>query len=92
MYEIIPSRRFRRSYKKVRRSGQFERERLRAALEFLREGIPLPFSYQDHLLLGEYQEYRECHLKGDLLLIYEIRDHLKEVILVDIGSHSDLFG
>jgi len=35
MYEIIPSWRFERSYKKLKQSGQFDPESLRSFLEFL---------------------------------------------------------
>lgn len=92
MYEIIPSRRFKRSYKKVKRSGQFDHERLQSVLEFLRQGTPLPYQHQDHALSGEYRHCRECHIKGDLLLMYEVVQRRKEITLLDIGSHSDLFG
>ena len=92
MYEIIPSRRFGRSYKKLKRSGRFDSELLRSVLELLKEGAPLPVRYQDHLLAGEYKGCHECHIKGDVLLIYTQEESLLEVILVDIGSHSDLFG
>ena len=92
MYEIIPSRRFERSYKKLKQSGRFDPESLRSLLGFLREGIPPLFYYQDHLLAGEYKGCHECHLKGNILLIYAIVDSIREITLVDIGSHSELFG
>ena len=91
MYEIVYSRGFKRSYKKIRYSGQFDRERLRVALQCLRSGIPLPFHYRDHALEGEYVGRRECHLKGDTLLMYRRNEDKKVVTLVDIGSHSELF-
>jgi len=56
------------------------------------EGKSLPMSYADHQLSGELQQYRECHIKGNLLLEYEYRDDMLVLILVDIGSHSQLFG
>ena len=92
MYEIVFARRFKRSYKKISRSGQFDRKRLHDTLSFLRDGTPLPFERQDHALSGDYQGCRECHLKGDILLIYEIRESVKTIVLIDIGSHSELFG
>ncbi|PHR98860.1 MAG: type II toxin-antitoxin system mRNA interferase toxin, RelE/StbE family [Blastopirellula sp.] len=45
--------------------------------------------YVDHLLSGDWQGYRDCHIKPDLLLIYKIdSDSLK---LARVGSHSELF-
>lgn len=48
--------------------------------------------YRDHALAGEYGGYRECHIRGDLLLMYEIQDEKLILVLLDIGSHSQLFG
>ncbi|TCK70013.1 type II toxin-antitoxin system YafQ family toxin [Lonepinella koalarum] len=31
----------------------------------------LPEKYQDHALKGEWNGFRECHIKPDLLLIYD---------------------
>jgi len=33
---------------------------------------PLPKEAKDHSLKGNYQEYREFHISGDLLVIYYI--------------------
>jgi len=44
---------------------------------------------KDHGLLGPWKGFRECHLRPDLLLIYEkVNVTLR---LVRLGSHSDLF-
>jgi mRNA interferase YafQ len=64
---------------------------LDAALTFtvslLVEDKPLPERNRDHPLAGEY---RECHLKPDLLLIYRKPD--AEVLqLIRLGSHGELF-
>ncbi len=52
--------------------------------------IQLPEKYKDHALSGEWQGCRDCHIKSDLVLIYEIDGD--ELILIRIGSHSELFG
>lgn len=45
--------------------------------------------YVDHLLSGDWQGYRDCHIKPDLVLIYKTdSDSLK---LARVGSHSELF-
>ena len=51
---------------------------------------PLPESKLDHALSGEWNGHRECHVKPDLLLIYEKLDD-DVVRLVRLGSHSELF-
>ncbi|SFV87328.1 hypothetical protein MNB_SUP05-SYMBIONT-4-820 [hydrothermal vent metagenome] len=50
---------------------------------------PLPNEARDHPLTGEYMDYREFHLGGDLLIIYRITDNT--VALLRIGSHAQLF-
>jgi len=49
----------------------------------------LPAEARDHQLKGEWNGTREFHISGDLLVIYMIVDD--ELILIRIGSHSQLF-
>ena len=49
----------------------------------------LPKEALDHPLKGEYQECREFHISGDLLIIYFIKEDTLN--LIRIGSHSQLF-
>ena len=55
----------------------------------LLNGIALDKKYKDHFLKGNPEQYKECHLKPDLLLIYRV--YRDEIQLIDIGSHSELF-
>lgn len=50
---------------------------------------PLDEKYKDHQLKGNMKQYRECHVKPDLLLIYEVFDDYVKLIALDI--HSNLF-
>lgn len=43
----------------------------------------------DHALLGEYKDFRECHICADLVIIYQ-RDGTT-LSLFKIGRHQDLF-
>ena len=47
--------------------------------------------YRDHELTGDWRGCRECHIKPDLLLIYQKPD-AGTLRLVRLGSHSELFG
>ena len=49
----------------------------------------LPEKYKDHQLTGNLKIYRECHVKPDLLLMYKI--HENELLLIRLGTHSELF-
>ena len=48
--------------------------------------------YKNHKLYGDYVGCCECHIRPDVLLVYEI-DDVNNIVLIDrIGSHSELFG
>jgi mRNA interferase YafQ len=47
--------------------------------------------YRDHELSGNWAGYRECHLKPDLLLIYQ-KSTSDVLRLARLGSHSEIFG
>ncbi len=91
-FQLVFSRAFKKSFKKVRRSAIFDSEKFEFVLNGLISGIELPLQYRDHQLQGKYSNYRECHIKSDLLLIYEIDKDSGLITIVEIGSHSQLFG
>lgn len=80
--------RFKKNYTKVERSGK-DLSNVKTIVLELRKGNPIEKSFRDHPLKGNYKDCRECHLASDLLLIYYIKND--ELILVNIGSHTELF-
>jgi mRNA interferase YafQ len=53
-------------------------------------GQQVPAEYLDHALTGDWSGFRECHIGGDFLIVYEnTRPDL--ITSVDLGSHSELF-
>ncbi|MFZ2149776.1 MAG: type II toxin-antitoxin system YafQ family toxin [Minisyncoccia bacterium] len=93
MYLLITTKSFEKSYKKIKKSGikQSVLQDLRFIVALLSEGKSLPILHKDHKLQGESSGLRECHIKGDLLLVYKIEKDKLVLMLVDIGSHSELF-
>jgi mRNA interferase YafQ len=62
---------------------------LPAVLALLATDTALPEKYVDHPLRGEWKDFRDCHVKPDLVLIY--RKTGSEVLqLVRLGSHNEL--
>ena len=51
----------------------------------------LESKHKNHELKGKLQGIRECHIKPDLLLLYQIDEENKTLFLINIGSHSELF-
>lgn len=80
---------FKRNFKKLRLSDKEETAYIEVVYHLL-SNKKLPSKYKDHQLSGSLSRLRECHIKPDLLLIYMIRDD-NCIVLVDIGSHSELF-
>jgi len=85
---------FKRDYKRVKATPNHRNDvdgLLTAALVLLVNDTPLPEANRDHSLSGNWSGYRDCHLKPDLLLIYQNNED--EILkLVRLGSHSELFG
>ena len=94
MYQIIRTRVFERSYKKLKQSGAKRQiiTDVQNVIGLLALGKPLAIKHHDHELTGYFTGYRECHVRADLLLIYQIDRGNLILILVDVGSHSYLFG
>ena len=56
----------------------------------LQNRLPLPAKYKDHPLSGDWQGFRDCHIKNDLLLIYRISGDILE--LARLNTHAEIFG
>jgi mRNA interferase YafQ len=90
MREIIWSSQFQRDLKKLAKSGRYKVDELIRLVETLANDLPLETKHKNHPLLGQWQHYRECHIKPDWLLIYKLETG--RLILARTGSHSELFG
>ncbi len=49
----------------------------------------LPIEAKDHSLKGNYGDYREFHVTGDLIVVYRVKETTLQ--LIRIGSHSEIF-
>lgn len=91
MYYIYHTKLFKKSLNRVLASGKFKRKDIENVVDILSTGKKLPQKYHDHSLWGECADYRECHIKPDLLLVYKINKNNLVLILVELSSHSNLF-
>ena len=87
-YQLSRSNSFKRSFKKQKLSDEDEASYIDVLFKLLND-IELESKYKDHQLRGNLKEFKECHIKPDLLLIYRIIDDV--LVLSDIGSHSEIF-
>ena len=90
MLTIRYSSKFKKDYKTIKKRG-YDIRLLEEVLKILRTEQLLPSKYRDHALIGNYKNYRECHITPDWLLIYIIKDSELLLELTRTGTHSDLF-
>lgn len=89
-YDIVLTNSFRRDYKNISKRG-YNLTLLKEVVEILASGEPLPERHHDHALSGNFLGCRECHIRPDWLLIYQIEDEELILYLTRTGSHSNLF-
>ncbi|EAI3906318.1 type II toxin-antitoxin system YafQ family toxin [Campylobacter peloridis] len=87
-YKIELANRFKKHFKKL---NQQEQVIFQDIVTKIANDEVLEPKYKDHALKGEYIGFRECHLKPDLLLIYQKQEDKLILYCLDIGSHSELF-
>lgn len=85
---------FVKDWERLTHSGRYNMKQLKQVMLLLiANDEPLPAEWLDHALVGEWQGFRECHVGGDFLLIYQLEKHGKQemVIFTRAGTHSELF-
>lgn len=90
MYKLKVHKQFLKDFKKAN-LNQTNTEKLFTYISLLLHGKNLPAEARDHNLIGEWQDVKEFHISGDLLVIYRKDENLKEIQLLRIGTHSQLF-
>lgn len=91
MRTIERTSQFKRDYKREKKGRHrttldADLARIVAALA---DDRPLDVRYRDHALTGEWNDHRDCHIRPDLVLIYQKLD-AATLVLVRIGSHAEL--
>ena len=92
MRNIVIHNNYKKDFKLVKRQISSEKwgiEKIREVVSILQTADILPPHLDDHTLLGDYKGFRECHIYGDLVIVYKRDD--KELYLRRIGRHQDLF-
>ncbi|MFO7582077.1 type II toxin-antitoxin system YafQ family toxin [Guyparkeria sp.] len=88
MLAPVRSSQFKRDLKRLKKRGK-DVAKLRELLDLLIKQEPLPESYRDHPLNGNWKGYRDAHIEPDWLLLYRVEED--ELQLARTGSHADLF-
>ncbi|CAM4455566.1 MAG: mRNA interferase toxin YafQ [Legionellaceae bacterium] len=91
MRTIERTSQFKRDYKREAK-GRYRNilnSDLKNVLQMLATDKPLELHHYDHPLNGDWKDHRDCHIKPDLILIYQKPDQIT-LRLVRLGSHSEL--
>jgi len=89
MLRLEYSTQFKKDFKKIAKLPIPDVVEVGHVIKQLQLGKTLPEKYVDHPLSGNWQNYRDCPIKPDLVLIYKIDSSALK--LARIGSHSELF-
>ena len=90
-YELRFTSAYKRAYKRLQKRGA-DLSLLDDVIGILQSGEKLDPKYRDHELQGQFNKFRECHIKPDWLLIYLIERDILTLTLVDTGTHSEILG
>ena len=91
--EVLYTNDFADEWDKLDRSGKHDMNLVKEAIALLVKNVPLPAEWRDPQLKGTKKDLRECHVKGDLLLVYQIRNKggHELVVFLGAGTHSEIF-
>ncbi|MCL2481192.1 MAG: type II toxin-antitoxin system YafQ family toxin [Spirochaetaceae bacterium] len=81
---------FRKDVKLARKRG-LDISLLKSVIQTLLEEKPLAAKHKNHLLVGNYAGFRECHIQPNWLLIYIIDKGRLILTASRTGTHTDLF-
>ena len=82
MYKIVYTNRMKKDTKLMKKRGK-DISKL--------TNVFTPMQYKDHSLTGNLQDFRECHIEPDWLLMYHIFEDTLILSATATGSHADLF-
>ncbi|MBO4438298.1 MAG: type II toxin-antitoxin system YafQ family toxin [Spirochaetaceae bacterium] len=87
-YKLAQSSAFKKDLKSL---SEDEKNETKEVIRKLAKDEQLEEKYHDHQLLGKLKDFRDCHIRPDLVLIYRIKENILELYLYRIGTHSKLY-
>ena len=86
-YKLATTKKFDKEYARLSES---DRKTVDSVVNMILEGIHLPEKFRDHQLKGNLKNFRDCHVKPDLVLIYGKEEDVMIITAYRINSHSEL--
>lgn len=89
-YELRVTGEFKQNLKLCQKRGLPMNE-LWEVIDKLLHGETLDPKYRAHILSGDRKGQWECHIRPDWLLVWEQNERELILIMLNTGTHSDLF-
>ena len=89
MLQIVISNKCKKDLKRAKKRG-LDLDEFFAVVDMLQHQEALPARYRDHTLTADRAGLRDCHIRPNWVLIYEVREVELVLLLVETGSHYDL--
>lgn len=91
-YIIKYSSYFKKNYKKIKKQGK-DINKLKYIITKLANKEELAEKYRNHNLKNDkyYKNCGECHIEPDWLLVYRYEENQLILLLINTGSHSEIF-
>lgn len=86
-YKLETTKKFKKSLKRL---NAIDLNLLGNVIRRLQNGERLEKRYKDHKLKGNRSGQRDCHIKNDLVLLYEKSDEKLILTALDVGTHSQV--
>jgi len=90
--KFVPAPGIKESFRKLKKTNPEIKDSMTLFNQYKKEIPPLslPLSMKDHRLNPPLNDYRECHLSDDILLLYTHKGNV--VTLLKICNHDDIHG
>ncbi len=90
MYRLKVTNQFKKDVKRCEKRG-LPMQELRRVIDLLVLDGTLPAEYKPHRLHGNREGQWEAHIQPDWLIVWEIDKGELLLVLINTGTHSDLF-
>ena len=90
MYTVKVTNQFKKDWKLCSKRG-YPMDLLQEVITLLAQTGTLPAQYKAHKLSGNRVGEWECHIKPDWLLVWEQNDTELVLLMLNTGTHSDIF-
>lgn len=89
-YRLQTTHRFDRQLRNCLKRG-YDEHLIEDVVTLLVNGEKLPSKHKPHKLKGKYHDQWECHITPDWLFVWQQNDTELILLLLQTGTHPDLF-